>query len=129
MYNRHKDTQALVDLAAFFDHPFSRRQCQYEAVRAFVKDQMPAEDVARKFGYTAATIYALVRDARTGKIRLFPEVKLGPKHRRTSEEIREAIIHLRKEGLASPDICQRLSSDGTALSTRTILAYSEGSWI
>jgi transposase len=120
MYNRHKNTQAPVDLAAFFDHPSSRRQCQYEAVRAFVKDQIPAEEVAQKFGYTAATIYALIRDARTGKIRLFPEVKLGPKGRRTSEEIREAIIRLRKEGLASPDIYQSLSSEGTALSTRTI---------
>lgn len=120
MYNRHKDTQEPVNLVAYFDHPSSRRQCQYEAVRAFVKDRMSAEDVARKFDYTAATVYALVRDARTGKIRLFPEVKLGPKHRRTSGEIREAITRLRKEGLASPDIYQRLSSEGTALSTRTI---------
>ncbi len=121
MYNRHKDTQIRADLAAYFDHPSSSRQCQYEAVRAFVKDRMSAEEVAQKFDYTAATVYALVRDARTGNIQLFPEVKLGPKHRRISGEIREAIIRLRrKEGLASPNIYQRLSSEGTELSTRTI---------
>lgn len=120
MFNRHKDTQNKVDLEAFFDHPSSRRQTQYEAVRAFIKDGTPAEEVAQKFGYAAATVYALARDARTRKIRLFPEVKLGPKQRRTSEEIREVIIALRKEGLSSPDIYQRLSSEGTALSTRTI---------
>lgn len=120
MFNRHKDNQNKVDLEAFFDHPSSRRQCQYEAVRAFVKDRMPAEEVAFKFGYAAATIYTLVRDARKGKICLFPEVKLGPKQRRTPEEILEVIVALRKEGLSSPDIYQRLLSNGTALSTRTI---------
>jgi len=120
MFNRHKDNQNKVDLEAFFDHPSSRRQCQYEAVRAFVKDRMPAEEVAFKFGYVAATVYALVRDARTGKISLFPEVKLGPKKRRTPEEILEVIVALRKEGLSSPDIYQRLSSNGIALSISTI---------
>ena len=68
MFNRHKDNQNKVDLETFFDHPLSRRQCQYEAVRAFVKDCMSAEEVASKFGYVAATIYALVRDAKTGNI-------------------------------------------------------------
>ena len=89
-------------------------------MRAFVKDRMPAEEVAFKFGYVAATIYALIRDARTGKICLFPEVKLGPKQRRTPEEILEVIVALRKEGLSSPDIYQRLSSEGIALSISTI---------
>ena len=73
MYNRHKDTQDSADLLDFFDHPQSRRQRQYEAVRAFIKERTPAEEVALRLGYTPATVYALVRDARAGKIRLFPE--------------------------------------------------------
>jgi len=92
MYNRHKDTQDQVDLLDYFEHPQSRRQRQYEAVRAFIKEQTPAEEVALRFGYTPATVYALVRDARAGKIRLFPEVRLGPKGRRTSEETKDVII-------------------------------------
>ncbi len=120
MFNRHKDNQNKIDLEAFFDHPLSRRQCQYEAVRAYVKDRMPAEEVTLKFGYVAATVYALVRDAKAGKICLFPQVKLGPKKRRTPEEILEVIVTLRKEGLSSPDIHQKLLSNGTTLSVRTI---------
>lgn len=120
MFNRHKDNQNKTDLEAFFDHPLSRRQCQYEAVRAFVKDRMSAEEVALKFGYVAATVYALIRDAKAGKTTLFPEVKLGPKQRRTPEEILEVIVALRKKGLSSPDIYQKLLLEGTTLSTRTI---------
>jgi transposase len=120
MFNRHKDNQNKIDLEAFFDYPSSARQNQYEAVRAYVKDRMPAEEAALKFGYVAATIYALVRDARNGKTTLFPEVKLGPKKRQTSEDILELVINLRKESLSSPDIYQRLSSEGIKLSTKTI---------
>ncbi|MHB8276854.1 MAG: transposase [Candidatus Humimicrobiaceae bacterium] len=120
MFNRHKYNQNKIDLEAFFDHPLSRRQCQYEVVHAFVKEGMSAEEVALKFGYAAATVYALVRDAKAGKTTLFPEVKLGPKKRRTPEEILQVIIALRKKGLSSPDIYQRLLLEGTTLSTRTI---------
>ena len=97
MYNRHKYTQSPIDLSAYFDQPQSKRQRQYEAVRAFIKEHMPTEQVAQKFGYTPATIYALIRDARAGKIQLFPEVKLGPQRRRTSESIQDLVIRLRKE--------------------------------
>ena len=120
MFNSHKDNHNKIDLEAFFDHPSSRRQCQYEAVRAFVKDSMSAEEVALKFGYVAATVYALVRDVKAGKICLFPQVKLGPKKRRTPQEILEAIVALRKEGLSSVDIHERLLADGIELSVRTI---------
>lgn len=120
MYNRHKDTQSPIDLSAYFDQPQSKRQRQYEAVRAFIKEHMPTEQVAQKFGYTPATIYALIRDARAGKIQLFPEVKLGPQRRRTSEKIQDLVIRLRKENLSSPDIYGRLSSEEVVVSTKTI---------
>lgn len=120
MFKRQKDTQNKVDLEAFFDHPLSRRQCQYEAVRAFVKEGMSAEEVALKFDYVAATVYALIRDSRSGKISLFPKVVLGPKQRRTPEEILEVIVALRKENLSSLDIHKRLSELNVALSVRTI---------
>ncbi|MCG2788740.1 MAG: hypothetical protein L6405_02165, partial [Actinomycetia bacterium] len=120
MFNRHKDNHNKIDREEFFDNPLSRRQCQYEAVRAFVKESISAEEVALKFGYVAATVYALVRDAKAGKICLFPKVALGPKKRRTPEEILKVIVSLRKEGLSSPDIHERLLSNGIALSVRTI---------
>jgi transposase len=120
MYNRHKDTHNMADLEAFFDQPASKRQRQYESVRAFVKEQMTVEEVAKKFGYAPATVYALVRDAQAGKLQLFPEVKLGPLRRRTSDDIQDRIVGLRRENLSSPDICKRLSTENISLSVKTI---------
>ena len=124
MYNRHKDTQISVDLTNFFDHPQSKRQRQYEAVRAFIKEQMTAEEIALRFGYASATVYALVRDARAGKIRLFPEVQLGPQGRRTSEETKDAIIRMRKDNLSSPDIHKSLTSEVSISTIERILKES-----
>ncbi len=85
MPNRHNNTLCAVDLQGFFDNPASRRQRQYEAVRAFIKDNATTHEIANKFGYTTATVHALVRDARAGKLQLFPEIKMGPKGRRVTE--------------------------------------------
>ncbi|MFW0860481.1 MAG: helix-turn-helix domain-containing protein, partial [Dehalococcoidia bacterium] len=122
MNNRHNDNQLndRFDLTSFFDQPLSNRQKQYEAVRAIIKDGMLAEAVAGKFGYKTSTIYALVRDARSGKLDLFPPVPKGPRQRRTPSNVQSLIIHLRKENLSSPDIHQRLAEEGIHLSSRTI---------
>ena len=64
-----------IDLLNFFNEPVSERQKQYEAVRAFIKERVPAQKVAEKFNYKTTTVYALVRDAKAGKLNLFPEIK------------------------------------------------------
>ena len=97
---------------------------QYEAVRAFIKEQISAEEVALRFGYTPATVYTMVRDARAGKTRLFPEVRLGPKGRRTSEETKDRIIRMRKDDLSSTDIHQRLASEVSISTIERILKES-----
>lgn len=117
MYKRHNGTQYQADLADFFDCPRSRRQRQYETVRAVIKDKTTVEEAARRFGYTAATVYSLLRDVRIGRIQLFPEVRLGPKGRRISEELRDQIVSLRRENISSSEICQKISQ---AVSISTI---------
>jgi len=76
-----------IDLADFFDCPRSRRQRQYETVRVVIKDKTTMEEAARRFDYTTATVYTLLRDVRAGRILLFPEVRLGPRGRRISENL------------------------------------------
>ncbi len=66
-----------IDLVEFFTNPTSNRQKQYEAVRAVVIDKLAVDVVAKKFGYQVSTIYSLVRNARSGKLKLFPEVAKG----------------------------------------------------
>lgn len=122
MSNRHNKTQNRdhSDLADFFTNPISNRQRQYEAVRAIVIDRLETEAVAKKFGYKVNTVYSLIKNAKTGKLQLFPQVAKGPKHRTTPVAIQEKIIQLRKQNLSSPDIHQRLTDEDIKISTRTI---------
>lgn len=108
------------DLAQYFKNPISLRQKQYEAVRAIVLDNQPAEFIAKKFGYKISTISSIVRDARAGKIQLFPTIKKGPKQRQISSELQKKIISLRKGGLSTPDIHQCLAEEGIKNSARTV---------
>jgi transposase len=122
MHNRHNDTLILdeIDLLKFFNEPITERQRQYEAVRAFVKESLPAKTVAERFSYKVTTLYSLVRDAKAGKLNLFPEVKKGPSQRITSKAAQDKIIHYRRQNLSSPDIHKRLASEGIQASIRTI---------
>ncbi len=109
-----------VDLVEFFTCPISKRQNQYEAVRAVVIDKLSADVVAKKFGYKVSTLYTLLKNAKSGKLDLFPKVIKGPQQRNTSPEIQQKIIQYRKENLSSPDIHQKLAQEGIKISTRTI---------
>jgi transposase len=113
-------TAGLIDLIEYFRNPISQRQKQYEAVRAVVLETQPPEIVAKIFGYKTSTIYSLIRDAKAGKIKLFPIVKKGPQQRRTSPEVQERIIVLRKQGLSSPDIQSCLAEEGIKSSAKTV---------
>ena len=122
MHNRHNNTlnKDEINLLKFFDEPVSERQRQYEAVRAFIKEKLPAKQVADRFAYKVTTVYSLVRNAKAGKLNLFPEVKKGPSQRTTSEVVQDKIIRYRRQNLSSPDIHKHLASEGINASTRTI---------
>ena len=121
MKKRHNNTLTKdVDLVKFFNEPASSRQKHYECVRAIVMDRLSVEEVSKKYGYKISTIYSLIKDAKSGKLVLFPEVKMGPKNRRTSVAIQEKIIKYRREFLSSLDIQKKLESEGIKISSRTI---------
>lgn len=109
-----------IDLVSYFQQPLSSRQKQYEAIRAIVIEKLPVEEVAQKFGYKPATVYSLLRDAKAGKLELFPLVAKGPKSKHTSPGIQEKIIAYRRQRLSCPDIEQRLAEEGIELSARTV---------
>ena len=120
--NRHTTTlmSRAMDIIEYFKSPKSKRQKQYEAVRAIALDNIPADEVAKKFGYKISTVYSMVKDAKAGKLKLFPEVAKGPKKRRTFAKIHKKIIQLRKQDIYSADIHKRLTSDGQNISIRTV---------
>ena len=121
MNKRHNNNLTKnVDLVRFFNEPSSSRQKQYEVVRAIIIDKLSVERVSKKYGYKISTIYSLIKDAKSGRLLLFPEVKMGPKQRRTSIDIQDKIVKYRREFLSSSDIQKKLESEGIKKSSRTI---------
>ena len=113
--------QQQVDLVTYFKHPLSPRQKQYEAVRAVVLDQRIVKDVAQQFGYTPATLYSLLRDAKAGRVELFPCVRKGPHRKHTSPEVQDKIVAYRRQRLSCPEIQARLNADeGVSISAKTV---------
>lgn len=78
----------MINLDTFFSNPTTPAQKQYEAIRAIIVDELPIELVAEKFSYSVNTLYSLMRDAKGGKLELFPSRGLrGPKQRQTPDYI------------------------------------------
>ncbi len=113
------------DLLGYFKNPPSQRQKQYDAVRAIVIEKQSVEMVAKKYNYKHSTIFALLRDAKAGKIELFPIVQKGPQQKRTPSEVQEKIIAYRKQRLSTPDIQSLLSQENIHLSVTRLLLTTD----
>ena len=122
MPNHQNDTlnSKKINLLEFFNRPTSEKQKQYEAVRAFVVDKLSAKEVAIKYSYQISTVYSLVKDARIGKLSLFPEIKKNRSLQNSSEIIQEKIVQHRNENLSSSDIQKILTAEGFNISVTTV---------
>lgn len=116
----------------FFSHPSCARQRQYEALKAFYHERLSAAEAAARFGFSVSYFKKLrvefVRSLRQGLNPFFVEPKTGPKQRRSSDELVEQIIALRKRNYAITDIKAVLEAQGRSLSLDTIdqLLKTEG---
>jgi len=120
MTNRQNSTLKTGEFIDYFSNPKTPRHRQYEAIRAIVLEGESVENAARQFAYKPSTLHSLLRDARAGKVELFPAVQKGPTQKRTPPDVVKAIIALRKEQLSSPDIQDRLNKEGVTISARTV---------
>ncbi len=59
------------DLKSFFLAPKTPKQRQYEALRAYVIEELTAQVAAARFGFTETSLYSLANDLRVGKLNLF----------------------------------------------------------
>jgi len=122
MPHRHINTlnSRNIDLVEYFSNPVSQRQRHYEVVRAIALEKQSVEEAAKQFGYKSSTVYALLRDAKAGKVELFPMVRKGPQGKRTPSDVQDNILALRKQRLSTPDIQQRLAKEKIDISARTV---------
>lgn len=111
----------ITDSKQFFLEPSCSAQRQYEALRAFFVEQLPAVQVAKRFGYTPGSFRVLVHHFRHDPDpQFFLSPHTGPDSAPKSDPLRERIIALRKQSFSIYDIRDILREEGHSLCTSTI---------
>lgn len=99
-----------MDLSQAFLSPQDTTHRQYEALRAYFVERLPAAEVAERFGYTPGSFHQLAHQFRNDPQRQFfvnnprPGVK-------SNDNVRQKIIALRKQNLSVYDISRALKRE------------------
>ncbi|MHC4459222.1 MAG: hypothetical protein ACYS0I_19445 [Planctomycetota bacterium] len=119
--NQDKFSNLLSNEARFFLEPEQPKQRQYEALRAYFVENLPAKDVAACFGYTPGAFHVLCYKFRKDPERkYFVETKRGPKYSPKRDSSRDRVIALRKKNNSVQDIHLALKHEGISLSQASI---------
>ena len=120
-YNIYILMARQIDPYRYFAHPKSPGQKQYEALRAFYVDNLPARVVADRFGYTVPSFNALKQKFKSGKLSFKFTEKPGPQGSRLPKEIQQRIFEIRRVySLSSYRIAEILAIEGVDVNPRTI---------
>jgi hypothetical protein len=107
--------------AEYFLQPALVTQRRYEALRAYFVEDLPASQVADRFGYSTASVHQMATLLRSGKLRLFADSKPGPKGpRKATGELRTKILRLRAQDHSVTEIASALTADGLPVSAQTV---------
>ena len=106
--------------ADYFIRPAGPSQRRYEALRAYFTEDMPAAEVADRFGYSTASVHQMATLLRTGKLSLFTDPRPGPKGpRKATGELRARVLALRAAGHSVTEIAAALTGQGLPVSAQT----------
>lgn len=109
----------MRDFSGFFLRPRMAGQRQYEALRAFYVEGVPAKEVAERFGYAVSAFNSLRRDfARQHRAaQFFRQVERRPwsKTATKKSQLKGTIVALRKRYWSVYDIAQELRRQGRPL--------------
>jgi transposase len=112
---------ALSAEARFFLEPEQPRHRQYEAIRAYFAESLPAKEAAAKFGYTVGAFHVLCHKFRNDPERkFFVETRRGPKFGPKRDRSRDRVIGLRKRNYSVQDIHLALKHEGVDLSPASV---------
>jgi hypothetical protein len=120
------NSEADMDPKLFFTAPQNRTQKQYEALRAFFTGDCPAEEAARRYGYTLSSFYSLARDFKKKLFEdqegnfFFATPSKGRKQKDTTGAINNMIVSLRKKYLSILDIKAVLDVQGHNVSEKYV---------
>ena len=110
----------MRDGAQYFTEPASSAQRRYEALRAYFLDEVPAAEVADRFGYSTASIHQMASLLRQGRLTLFAGTRPGPKGpRKATGQLRQRVLELRAAGHSVTEIAAACTSEGMPVSAQT----------
>src|ERR1035437_2001782 len=115
----------------FFLSPQSPMQRQYEALRAYLLEEEPSADVARRFGYSAGAFRVLCDQFRHDpqkRASFFRQPQRGPQSSPARDRVRDLAIAMRKRNLSVYDMQRQLAAAGHTISVNslTVLLREEG---
>jgi hypothetical protein len=99
-----------MDLADCFLTPQNTTHRQYEALRAYFVERLPAAEVGKRFGYSTGSVHQLVHQFRQNPQRHFFTESSRPGVKR-DDAVRRQIIQLRKQNLSIYDISAALRKE------------------
>jgi transposase len=107
--------------AEYFTEPGSASQRRYEALRAYFTEEMPAAEVADRFGYSTASVRQMATLLRKGRLSLFAETRPGPKGpRKATGHLRTRVLELRAAGHSVTEIAAACTREGMPVSAQTV---------
>ena len=106
----------------YFTEPAEPAQRRYEALRCYFVEELPAAEVAARFGYSPAVVHQMASELRGGKAQFFISGKPGPKGPRKTPRIRDRVLELRAAERSVTEIAQALAAAGTPVSAQTVWA-------
>ena len=120
----------MRDGAEYFTEPASAAQRRYEAMRAYFLDEMPAAEVADRFGYSTASVHQMATMLRTGRLNPFACTRPGPKGpRKATGELRARVLELRAAGHSITEIAAACTREGMPVSAQTCWQILDGEGI
>ena len=118
--------RSIMKPDSFFLSPILVSHKQYEALRMYFVEKIPAQQVADQFGYTYrafTSLVALFRDKLnndpTGSF-IFTESRPGRKISSSTDQVKSLVIEMRKKYYSVPDIKVALDGLGYAISEKNI---------
>ena len=115
----------------FFLSPQFPMQRQYEALRAYLVEDEPSADVARRFGYSPGAFRVLCHQFRHDpqkRASFFRQPQRGPQSCPARDRVRDLAVAMRKRNLSVYDMQRELAADGHSISINslTVLLREEG---
>src|SRR5437016_8513 len=104
----------------FFAIPADATQRRYEGLRAYLYEELPAEEAAGRVGWTTTTLHSAVRDFRAGRREFFTTPRPGPRSAPAKDAARGRIVALRRAGHSVYEISEALAGTDTPLNRTSV---------